>query len=224
MFFFFFSKPYISIVGEVVDTKEHTKELNEALREMNRKYEATMKAKFMATINHEFQGIVCKGDSLLPILFDLKNRLYPLRVRIGIGIGEIEEESLSEWSITVKGAGYEKAREALEDLRMRKKRKQVGHADVRAAMCEDSSERMNLINTILMLLTTIEDGWSDRQREIISLMMRRKEKQTDVAKKLGITQSTVQKSLTAGNYYVYEEAFQALNRVFSEIGDERFEE
>ena len=74
-----------------------------------------------------------------------------------------------------------------------------------------------------MLLTTIEDGWSDRQREIISLMMQRKEKQTDVAKKLGITQSTVQKSLTAGNYYVYEEAFQALSRVFSEIGEERFE-
>ena len=224
MFFFFFSKPYISIVGEVIDTSEHTKELNEVLREMNRKYEENMTAKFMATINHEFQGIVCKGEALLPILFDLKNRLHPLRVRIGVGIGEIEEESLSELAITVKGAGYEKAREALEALRMRAKKKQVGHTDIRVEMCDDSGERMRLINTILMLLKTIEDGWSDRQREIISLMMRRKEKQTEVARKLGITQSTVQKSLAAGNYYVYEEAFQELNRLFSEIGDERFEE
>lgn len=223
MFFFFFSKPYITIVGEVIEKTEHTKKLNEVLGEMNKRYEATMTAKFMATINNEFQGIVCKGEALLPILFELKHLMHPLKLRLGVGIGEIEENSLSEMAITIKGAGYEKAREALEYLRILEKRKQTGHADVRVEVTEDPGEKLHLVNTILALLTTIEDSWSDRQREIIYHMMKYREKQTGVAKRLGITQSTVQKSLTAGKYYVYEEAFQTLNRVFAEIEDTRYE-
>lgn len=223
MFFFFFSKPYITIVGELIGKTEHTKELNKVLQGLNQRYEGTMTAKFMTTINNEFQGIVCKGEALLPILFELKNQMHPWKLRLGVGVGEIEEESLSEMSITVKGAGYEKAREALEYLRTLENRKQTGHADVRVESTENMGERLSLINTILVLLTTLEDSWSDRQREIIYHMMRYKEKQTGVAKRLGITQSTVQKSLTAGKYYVYEEAFQTLNRVFAEIEDTRYE-
>ncbi len=223
MFFFFFSKPYITIVGETIDQTEHRKKLNEVLRGLNKRYETTMTAQFMTTINNEFQGIVCKGEALLPILFELKNQMYPLKLRLGVGLGEIEEESLSEMSITVKGPGYEKARESLDYLRMLANRKQTGHADVRVESTENSGERLCLINTILALLTTIEDSWSSRQREMIYHMMKYKETQTSVAKRLGVTQSTVQKSLTAGNYYVYEEAFQTLNRVFAEIEDIRYE-
>ena len=37
----------------------------------------------------------------------------------------------------------------------------------------------------------------------------------------GVTQSTIQKTLTAGNYYAYEEASSTLTAIFSEIGDKQ---
>lgn len=230
MFFFFFSKPYITIVGEITDKAEagkmeHIKKLDHVLQNVNRRYGENMSAKFMETINNEFQGVLCQGKDILSILLDIKNQMYPLKVRFGVGIGEIKEESLSDLSITAKGPGCEKAREALEYLRTLDNRKQTGITDVRIKAAGDGNEneKLSLVNTILSLLTMIEYSWSDRQREIIYNIMQYKEKQAGVAKRLGITQSTVQKSLSAGKYYTYAEAVQTLNRVFAEIGDKNYE-
>lgn len=224
MFFFFFSKPYISVIGEVVLKKgqkdsEYQQQLDAVLQEMNLQYEETITAKFMATINHEFQGLVCDGRTLMEILLEIKHKMQPYHVRFGIGIGEVEEESMQELSIRVKGPGYEKAREAIAYLRELEKRKQTIITDMRVEVVGDKNEKLCLVNTILSLLTTIEHSWSDRQREIIYNMMQYDEKQAGVAKRLGITQSTVQKSLTAGKYYTVVDAVETLNTVFAEIGE-----
>lgn len=50
-------------------------------------------------------------------------------------------------------------------------------------------------------------------------MMQYDEKQAGVAKRLGITQSTVQKSLAAGKYYTVVDAVETLDTVFVEIGE-----
>lgn len=76
-----------------------------------------------------------------------------------------------------------------------------------------------MINTIFTLLSTLETSWSDRQREIIYNMIKYQDTQTTVAKRLGVTQSTIQKTLIAGNYYAYEEATSTLAAIFSEIGE-----
>lgn len=226
MFFFFFSNPYISVIGEVMLKKEqkeseYLKHLDTVLQEVNREYEEMISAKFMPTINNEFQGLVCDGEKLLPILLEIKHKMQPYHIRFGIGIGEVEEESMHDLSIRVKGAGYEKAREALTYLRELEKRKQTIITDLRVEIVGDKNEKLCLVNTILSLLTTIERAWSDRQREIIYNMMKYDEKQSGVAKRLGITQSTVQKSLTAGKFYTFVDAVKTLNTVFAEIGEHR---
>ena len=86
MFFFFFSKPYITIVGEITDKAEagkmeHIKKLDHVLQNVNRRYGENMSAKFMETINNEFQGVLCQGKDILSILLDIKNQMYPLKVR-----------------------------------------------------------------------------------------------------------------------------------------------
>lgn len=50
-------------------------------------------------------------------------------------------------------------------------------------------------------------------------MIKYDDTQTSAAGRLGVTQSTIQKSLTAGNYYAYAEASSTLETIFSEIGD-----
>ena len=226
MFFFFFSKPYISVIGEPIlktnqKESEYLKRLEEVLCEINQQYEAVISAKFMPTINNEFQGLICEGKQLLSILLEIKYKMQPYHIRFGIGIGEVEEESMNELSIRVKGPGYEKAREAIIYLRELEKRKQTILTDVRVEVAGEPNEKLYLVNTILSLLTTIESSWSDRQREIIYNMMKYGEKQSGVAKRLGITQSTVQKSLTAGKFYTFVDAVKTLNTVFAEIGEHR---
>lgn len=224
MFFFFFSKPYITIIGEVIDSKQTNdkeqvqKHLAMVLKEVNQEYNEDISAKFMSTIGNEFQGLLDQGTNMLDILLKIKNRMHPVKVRFGIGIGEITTEINSEMSITAAGPGYDKARESLEYLRINDAKNQSGIANVHVEAVGDYRERMMLVNTIFSLLTTIEYSWSDRQREIICDMMQHRDKQSSVAKRLGITQSTVQKSLTAAKYYTFENALKTLETVFAEIG------
>lgn len=45
--------------------------------------------------------------------------------------------------------------------------------------------------------------------------------QAKAAKRLGITQSSVQKSLAGGSYYTYQEVMDTLNEIFSQIGERK---
>lgn len=228
MFFFFFSKPYISIVGEVIgfkkiaDKDEAERQLGIVLNEINRAHEEGISAKFMPTANGEFQGLICRGANIMQIILEIKNKMYPMRLRFGIGVGEITTKLESEKSVSVNGPGHDKAREALEFLRGKAGKNKTAAADVRMDAVGDNQARMSLVNTIFSLMTTLEYGWSARQREIICDMMKYQDGQTGVAKRLGITQSTVQKSLTAAHYYTYEDALKTLESVFAEIGDRNY--
>ncbi|WP_461812786.1 SatD family protein [Faecalimonas sp.] len=227
MFFFFFSKPYISIVGEIFPSKEmeerkkQQKKLYSILEKINQEHEEDISAKFMPTIENEFQGLASKGCNLMRVLLEIKNELYPYKVRFGIGIGEVEPDFQSENAITISGLGYEKARESLKILQNRDAKKQKTFTDIHLEVVGEQNERVHLMNTIFSLLTTIESSWSNRQREIIYHMLKYQDTQSTVAKRFGVTQSTIQKTLTAGKYYAYEEAVSTLERIFSEIGDEQ---
>lgn len=227
MFFFFFSKPYISIVGEVLSSKnteekrQQQKKLNTVLQTINQEHDEDISAKFVPTIENEFQGLICRGCNLMKLLLEIKNEMYPDRVRFGIGIGEIEADFQSENAITISGAGYEKARESLKILQNRDKKKQKAFTDIHLEIAGEQNERVHLINTIFSLLATLELSWSDRQREIIYNMIKYQDTQTTAARRHGVTQSTIQKTLTAGNYYAYEEASSTLTAIFSEIGDKQ---
>lgn len=95
----------------------------------------------------------------------------------------------------------------------------MAFSDTYLLTAEERNDRIHLINTIFSLLSTLELSWSDRQREIIYNMIKYDDTQTSAAGRLGVTQSTIQKSLTAGNYYAYAEASSTLETIFSEIGD-----
>ena len=66
-------------------------------------------------------------------------------------------------------------------------------------------------------MTGIKEFWTDRQREIIWDMLEHQDSQTDVARRLGIKQPTVQKSLSKGKYYTYKEGLDIINREFDKL-------
>jgi hypothetical protein len=223
MFFLFWTNPYIAIIGDMKESKkisnrsEVQKKLNKVLEEINIKYKDDIFSKFIITLGDEFQGLLCNGANTMHILFEIEQRMYPVKIRFGVGVGEITTDVNREMAIGADGPGYYNARTAIEYLKANEKRKQNKPANIRFEIDGDNQASTIMINTILSLMTVIKDSWSDRQREIIWDMFEHQDSQLDVAKRLAIKQPSVQKSLSTGKYYSFKDAFDTIGQALKEI-------
>lgn len=214
---------YIAIIGDIIaskklsDRSEVQKKLNIVLRDINTKYKNDIYSNFTITLGDEFQGLLCTGKSIMPILFEIERRVYPIKIRIGVGIGDITTDINRDISIGADGPGYYNARKAINCLKEDEKRKQTNPADIRFEILEGYDELTMLLNTTLTLMTVIKEVWTERQREIIWDMLEHQDNQVEVAKRIGITQPTVQKSLSKGKYYAYKDAYDTIGQVLKEI-------
>lgn len=223
MFFVFFNSPYIAIIGDIKesrklkDRKGIQNKLSEVLNEINKKYEKDIASRFMITLGDEFQGLLRGGTNVMNIIFDIERKMYPVELRFGVGAGEITTGINAEMAIGADGPGYYKARDAINYLKENEKRNKTGASNVRIEADGDNKSATIMINTILSLLASIREMWTDRQREIIWDMLVHQDGQKNAAVRLNITQSSVQKSLSNGKYYAYKDAIETIERALNEI-------
>lgn len=223
MYFHFSCKPHIAIIGDIKDSKkinnrnEVQKKLIKVLDQINEKYNEDISSNFIVTLGDEFQGLLCNGANTMQIIFEIERRMYPVKLRFGVGIGEISTDIIREMSIGADGPGYYNARTAIEILKNDEKRNQTNPADIRFEITGDNQASTTMINIILSLMTVIKETWTERQREIIWDMMEHQDSQSDVARRLSIKQPTVQKSLSKGKYYAYKDAFDTIGQALKEI-------
>ncbi|NLO08706.1 MAG: hypothetical protein GX129_02400 [Clostridiales bacterium] len=214
---------YIAIIGDIKaskklsDRSEVQKKLNNVLSDINDKYKNDIYSKFTITLGDEFQGLLCNGKSIMSILSEIERRVYPIKIRIGVGIGGITTDINRDISIGADGPAYYNARKAINYLKEDERKKQTNPADIRFEILDGYDELTMLLNTTLTLMTVIKEAWTERQREIIWDMLEHQDNQIEVAKRIGITQPTVQKSLSKGKYYAYKEAYDTIGQVFKEI-------
>lgn len=216
------SNPYIAIIADIKDSKKITnrnevqKKLRKMLDEINEKYENDISSRFTITLGDEFQGLLCSGANTINIISEIERGMFPVRIRFGIGVGEISTKINKEISLGADGPAYYMARSAIDYLKADEKKKQTNTPDIRIDI--DGNEEMTLmLNAILSLMTAIKEGWSDRQREIIWDMLEHRDSQVNAAKRLNIKQPTVQKSLSKGKYYAFKNASDTIEKVLGEI-------
>lgn len=223
MFFFFLFNPYIAIIGDIKGSKgiEDRNRVQEKMRntlnEINEKYASDISSKFTITLGDEFQGLLCKGANTMSIISEIERKMYPIKIRFGVGVGEITTDINYEMAIGADGPGYYKARTAIDFLKENKKRKQSSASDIRFEVDGENQGATIMINTILSLLTVIKAAWSDRQREVIWDMLENQDSQENVAKRLNIQQPTVQRILANGKYYAYRDALDTIGKALKEI-------
>ncbi len=222
---FFFENVYIAIIGDIQDSKiiEDRKnvqiKLEEVLEEINVQYSNDIASKFMITLGDEFQGLLLSGTNVMNIISKIERGMYPVRLRFGVGIGEITTDINPNMSIGADGPGYYRAREAIGNLKEKEKKKKTYAGDILFKADDKNQTIMDMLNTIIELMFAIKSFWSDRQREIIWNMLEYHDNQIDAAKRLKIKQPTVQKALVAGKYYAYKEAMDTVTSVLREIGE-----
>ena len=223
MYFYFLYNQHVAVIGDIKGITDKVSrnaaqiKLYNVLGEINKKYRKDISSKFIITLDNEFQGLLNNGTSIMRILIDIERLMYPIKVRFGMGIGEITPDIEKKMSLGADGPGYYRAHGALEHIVSKEKRKQTNPSDTRFEIDGDNQSSTMLINTILSLMTVIKEAWTDRQREIIWDMLIHQDSQTDLAKRLNIKQPTVQKSLSKGNYYAYKDAFDTINEALGEI-------
>lgn len=227
MFFFFNINPYIAIIGDIKNSKELENrkniqvKLKSVLSEINEKYNSVISAKFMITLGDEFQGLLCSGDGVLEIIEEIQRQMHPVEIRFGIGVGQITTEINAEMAIGADGPGYYKAREAIEILKNSEQKSKTQAADIRIEIENDENSIAIMLNTIFSLIAVIQNNWSERQREIVWAFEKYGGSQLECAKRLNVSQSSIQRSLANGNYYAYKNAKETINTVLKEIGEIR---
>lgn len=222
--FLFYYNPYIAMIGDIINSrsiaerKDVQKKLKDVLQSVNEKYADDIAAKFMITLGDEFQGLLYNGRNVFDIIEFIQQEMYPVAIRFGIGIGEITTDIITEMAIGADGPGYYNAREAIEDLKIDEQRSKTQASDIKVIIQDDKNSIASMLNTIFMLVDIIKENWTKRQREIIWEMRKNSSNQAECAAKFAISQSSVQRILSSGNYYAYKEAIETINNVFEEVG------
>jgi len=223
MFFSFKNNSYIAIIGDMKNSKimndrnSVQNELKNILIGVNDKYSKDISAKFMITLGDEFQGLLHDGGHVMHIIEEIQREMHPVEIRFGIGVGPITTEINFEMAIGADGPGYYKARQAIEFLE-KDERKNMTHAsDIRIEVDGDNEDAVAVMNTVLSLLTVVKANWTDRQREIIRDTMKYQDSQAKSAGRLKVGQSSIQRGLKSGNFYVYRDAIDTLSCVLMEI-------
>lgn len=217
---------FVAVIGDMKDSRhlENRKEVQVRLQgildRLNEKYKDEIVSRFLITLGDEFQGLLSNGKYILDMVNEIRMEMYPVRLRFGIGFGQITTDIRTEMALGADGPGYYRAREAVELLKEREKKKRSVLAELCLKMDETHRDKEILLNTVFDLMYVVESGWTDRQREVIWDMLLHGDGQQNTACRLDITQSTVQKTLAAGSYYTYESALKNASIILGDIQDD----
>jgi len=223
MFFFFDLKPHIAIIGDIIQSKklksrnEIQNKLQGILKDINKKYSDDIASDFMITLGDEFQGLLSCGKNTMNIVSEIEVRMCPVKLRFGIGIGEITTDINRNMPLGADGPAYYNARRMIDKLKCIENKRRTSKSYIMIEADGDNSDTELLLNSILLLCSSINRKWSKRQREIIYDFITFGDNQVKTAERLGINQSSVYRGLSNGCYYAYQNAMSTVTKALSEI-------
>lgn len=238
-------KLYIAVIGDIVESKKisNRKEIQDnladVLNQINADYADSLAANFMITLGDEFQGLLTNGQNVMDIVQRIEFSMHPVKMRFGLGIGEITTGINRELPLGADGPAYYNARTMIAALKDMEKKRKTASSNIRILSVSNIDEQyaFNLIrsetktfsydsfvndallNAVFSLCAVLKNRWTERQREIICDYVFHERDQSLSAERLGITQGSVQKGLAVSGYYSYKSAVDAVKKELSKIGE-----
>lgn len=131
--------------------------LKNKIKDINEKYsENNFITKFTLSRGDEIQGVVKYDENIFSNIRKIRYALYPIKLRIGIGIGNIGEINF-ENSWEMNGEAFHNAREALEKISKEK--------ETTTYFYGSEMERLELLNSFYLLVDKIVEKWSEKSWE-----------------------------------------------------------
>lgn len=187
------TRPWGVLVADVIDSGR-TKGLRSALS--SRLHMATLahlqekriRLPYAVTAGDEFQTVADELQEIPGLLYDLRRRMRPLKLRIGIGIGEISGR-LRPPVNQLGGAAFELARKAIQEAKETRL-----HSEIRTRFRSENEQFDLVLNLIYGLHDALVGDLSEKQWKTVDAYLAKK--RVDLtAKALRINASTVSRNL-----------------------------
>lgn len=164
-------------------------------------------ARYTVTAWDEFQNVLAEPWALPGVIWDLRLAFQPIELRIGVGLGAVDELPGPETPINEVSSGeaFSLAREAVSHFD-KEKRKYTLRTLVRSG----DSEVEGTLNLVYMLTDSLLSGLSDRQWETVQVY-EETGRLDEAADRLGLKSgSTVSRNLHRGYYWQLLDARRGL--------------
>jgi hypothetical protein len=157
--------------------------LEAAAEELDRRYSDSLAARLTLTSGDEIQALLSRCAPALDLVLDLIDRLHPLRLRFGVGRGELTTP-LRETTASLSGPAFYGAREAIRSAR----------GAGRHVVLSGFGERNETLEVLADTAAAIAVGWTPVQRETVRAYLRHGSHRA-AADALGKARSTVTRNL-----------------------------
>jgi hypothetical protein len=199
------------LIADVVASRSHShlrSSLNEKLRiaSIAQLDDQLIRVSYAVTAGDEFQTITPRLDSIPKLILDLRRRLQPLQLRIGIGIGAIQGPVRPPVN-RMAGQAFEFARAAINQIKEPRKYPTL------TAFRSPKSEFDEIANLVYGLHDTLLRQISAKQWETMAMYLT-KNRVDYTAKALSIAISTASRNLKRGYFWQIEQTAVAMESVF----------
>lgn len=198
---------YYVLTGDIIQSRNYdnfSEKIKQGLSQVD--YPEQMVTPFKISRGDEIQSVFEFPASFPRIIRQVRYLLRPLEVRFGVGLGEVDHITGDADSWEMNGPAFYNARSSLEFLEENKNFKTRFTAG-------NSGDRA--VNTILYLIDTLQEDWTDSQWEAI-YYYEREETYKKAAQKLNIAFQNVEKRCRAARW---KEVKYAEDRVTTIIDD-----
>lgn len=187
---------FVALIGDIrgsrniEDRQEAQQEFKRVVDSLNGQIPNNSTAsQFTVTTGDEFQGLLTDATDAVEAAVSVSDRLHPVRLRFGIGRGELDTEVNPNQAIGMDGPCFHRAREAINSARKDGAWLRVG------GWSNDIDGR---INSMFDLVQCVREDWTERQAQF-ALALKKEGAQNRVAERFGVSKSTVSESLSAGH-------------------------
>ncbi len=203
------ARQYAVLIADVVASRTRRNlrtMLGEALDKASR---AQLRGKlirlpYAITAGDEFQTIAWSCERLPELIFDLRARMWPLRLRMGIGIGRVPGR-LQRPVNRLGGEAFELARTSLGGVKNRAGNK----FRVLTRFASKDAVFDSTANLIYALQDTLLQEITEKQWQTIAVF-RKKRRLQAAARELGLDASTVSRNLKRGYFWQVEQTMEGM--------------
>jgi hypothetical protein len=202
------------LIADVVASRSSVRlrpSLNEKLRIATIAHldERLIRIPYAVTAGDEFQVVAAHLDRIPKLILDLRRRILPFRLRIGVGLGTVEGQIRRPVN-RIAGEAFENARKAIMEIKSTRKYPTLTRFHSQRKIFND------LANLIYGLHDTLLRRTTTKQWETIATYLI-KNRVDYTAKALGIDRSTASRNLRRGFFWQMEDTVVVMEELIREF-------
>lgn len=157
---------YVVITGDIINSRQNQfnkDKLKCKIEDLNKELNDSIITDFSILKGDEVQGVIKYDHNIFFVVRKLINCFRPYDIRLGIGVGSIDDmrENVSSWELN--GEAFYFARDAIDEIKNKKKKE----IEYRVTIKTNNNELDKTINLFYSYISDIIVKWKDDTLEIL---------------------------------------------------------